>query len=910
MLLADGRPIADGAGRRGARRRLVLRDRDRADRVLRRRRRRPRRLITPEQGGDSAARPDDDRRSRRDAGSSRRSLVLGRRARRRLHLVRALAPVVADARARRDARRARRARADRLRAAAERQADDRHRPDRRLRARRRARLRRRRRRRARVEPRLRPGPVDAVADGRRGDCCGVARRRARRARPAAAWAGSRSRSPAAPPGCSFGAIMDSSSGSRTAGQQNARAVTWRDLARPRCRSTSPTRSATSSSASPSGRCSCARCCATARGSRSAGRRRRAPAGARGPLALLVAHRAGRPRRRRARPAAAALAGWSARPERRRRLRRGPGRSARTRAVPAWTVIGLAAAGAPRRRACARYAGRSARRALRDAGDIERTILGLAAQRALAAALSPRTATSSARLRRAQRRDGSFSRLVNRTSFADPRAARRRPQRARSPRSVAPRAGSAGRPEPRRRLQLLRPRRPSGIDDTAGAVQALASARSRRASTVRARRASWLARTRTATAATPLQPPGGLERAVDRARGPGRCSRPDAIRRASAPRRSALRRSPSCARCSSRNGSSATRRTSAQTPVWVTAQALAGARPAGALSRSRSRWLGSATRCRLAVPKETAHRRAPRRARPRGRAQALSGTRHRGRRRARRGRGALIPDAAFTDAGAQVTIDATASGAPTWSSRSRRRPPRRSRRLREGALLVGFLQPLTQRRDADAPRATPSVTAFAMEAIPRISRAQSMDALSSQANVAGYKAALLARRAPATRFFPMLMTAAGTIPPAKVLVLGAGVAGLQALATARRLGASDDRLRRAPRGRRAGRSRSAPSWLDLGIEAAGEGGYARELTDEEQAAAAAGADRRDQGLRRRHHDRARARPPGAEARHRRGRRGHEARQRDRRPRRRGGRQLRADRARADRGQARRHDRLAR
>jgi NAD/NADP transhydrogenase alpha subunit len=89
-----------------------------------------------------------------------------------------------------------------------------------------------------------------------------------------------------------------------------------------------------------------------------------------------------------------------------------------------------------------------------------------------------------------------------------------------------------------------------------------------------------------------------------------------------------------------------------------------------------------------------------------------------------------------------------------------------------------------------------VTAFAMEAIPRISRAQSLDALSSQANVAGYKAALLAAEH-ATRFFPMLMTAAGTIPPAKVLVLGVGMAGLQALATSRRLGAQATGAPRSP-----------------------------------------------------------------------------------------------------------------
>jgi NAD(P) transhydrogenase subunit alpha len=107
----------------------------------------------------------------------------------------------------------------------------------------------------------------------------------------------------------------------------------------------------------------------------------------------------------------------------------------------------------------------------------------------------------------------------------------------------------------------------------------------------------------------------------------------------------------------------------------------------------------------------------------------------------------------------------------------------------------------------------------------------MDALSSQANVAGYKAALLGAEH-MTRFYPMLMTAAGTIPPAKVLVLGIGVAGLQALATARRLGAQTTGYDVRPETAEQVRSLGS-KWLDLGIEATGEGGYARELTDEER-----------------------------------------------------------------------------
>ena len=123
-------------------------------------------------------------------------------------------------------------------------------------------------------------------------------------------------------------------------------------------------------------------------------------------------------------------------------------------------------------------------------------------------------------------------------------------------------------------------------------------------------------------------------------------------------------------------------------------------------------------------------------------------------------------------------------------------------------------------------------AFALEAIPRISRAQVMDALSSQANVAGYKAVLVAA-SEATRFFPMLTTAAGTVKPATVLVLGVGVAGLQALATAKRLGGKTTGYDVRPEVADQVRSVGA-QWLNLGIEAAGEGGYARELSDEERA----------------------------------------------------------------------------
>jgi NAD(P) transhydrogenase subunit alpha len=196
-----------------------------------------------------------------------------------------------------------------------------------------------------------------------------------------------------------------------------------------------------------------------------------------------------------------------------------------------------------------------------------------------------------------------------------------------------------------------------------------------------------------------------------------------------------------------------------------------------------------------------------------------------------GAAAIIPDALYEAAGAKVSADASAVwGAPLVVKVA---PPSDEEvaRLAPGAVLIAFLNPLGS---AQATRALAGagVTAFAMEAIPRISRAQGMDALSSQSNVAGYRAALLAAEH-IGRFFPMLMTAAGTIPPAKVLVLGAGVAGLQALATARRLGAQTTGYDVRPEVAEQVGSLGA-RWLDLGIEAAGEGGYARALTAEEQA----------------------------------------------------------------------------
>jgi H+-translocating NAD(P) transhydrogenase subunit alpha len=153
------------------------------------------------------------------------------------------------------------------------------------------------------------------------------------------------------------------------------------------------------------------------------------------------------------------------------------------------------------------------------------------------------------------------------------------------------------------------------------------------------------------------------------------------------------------------------------------------------------------------------------------------------------------------------------------------------RLRDGQVVIGFLEPLTDKEGVER-LARRGVTGFALESVPRITRAQPMDALSSQATVSGYKAALLAaERLP--RFFPMLMTAAGTVPPAKVLVLGAGVAGLQAIATARRLGAVVSGFDVRPVVQEQVESLGA-SFLDLGVVGEeSEGGYARELTEEDQ-----------------------------------------------------------------------------
>ncbi|KFN43346.1 NAD(P) transhydrogenase subunit alpha [Arenimonas oryziterrae] len=152
-------------------------------------------------------------------------------------------------------------------------------------------------------------------------------------------------------------------------------------------------------------------------------------------------------------------------------------------------------------------------------------------------------------------------------------------------------------------------------------------------------------------------------------------------------------------------------------------------------------------------------------------------------------------------------------------------------MKAGAVLMGLLAPHADAARVDALVAG-KVSAFPLERLPRTTRAQAMDVLSSQAGMAGYKAVLIAAQL-APRFFPMLTTAAGTIRPSKVLIVGAGVAGLQAIATARRLGAQVEGFDVRPETREQIESLGG-KFLDLGVSAAGEGGYARQLTDEERA----------------------------------------------------------------------------
>ena len=197
-----------------------------------------------------------------------------------------------------------------------------------------------------------------------------------------------------------------------------------------------------------------------------------------------------------------------------------------------------------------------------------------------------------------------------------------------------------------------------------------------------------------------------------------------------------------------------------------------------------------------------------------------------------GNGAHISDEAYADAGAQL-----ADSAPDAIGNADVvlcvQPPDTAKvaQLKSGAVLVGMLQPQADAARADA-MAARGIIAFPLERLPRTTRAQAMDVLSSQAGMAGYKAVLIGAQL-APRFFPMLTTAAGTIRPSKVLIVGAGVAGLQAIATARRLGAQVEGFDVRPETREQIESLGG-RFLDLGVSAAGEGGYARQLTDEERA----------------------------------------------------------------------------
>jgi H+-translocating NAD(P) transhydrogenase subunit alpha len=235
--------------------------------------------------------------------------------------------------------------------------------------------------------------------------------------------------------------------------------------------------------------------------------------------------------------------------------------------------------------------------------------------------------------------------------------------------------------------------------------------------------------------------------------------------------------------------------------------------------------------RIGVPKETAageHRvgLVPEVVR------ALSGDGHGVVVQAGAGEGAMIPDDAFVEAGASLVGDAAdALGAELVVKVA---PPNAGEIAQLGAdsVLVAFLAPLTNGDGIQAIAAT-GATSFALESVPRISRAQSMDALSSQANISGYRAALIGAQE-LGRYYPMLMTAAGTIRPATVLVLGAGVAGLQAIATARRLGAVVQGFDVRAAVKEQVESLGAKFLeFDVGGDLEGAGGYARELTPEQQ-----------------------------------------------------------------------------
>ena len=191
----------------------------------------------------------------------------------------------------------------------------------------------------------------------------------------------------------------------------------------------------------------------------------------------------------------------------------------------------------------------------------------------------------------------------------------------------------------------------------------------------------------------------------------------------------------------------------------------------------------------------------------------------------------FPDSEFTAAGAIVKSGNVISGADVVASVTSLTPDQ-MKSLKKGALTISFLSPTTGVDSIEA-AASAGVTALSLELVPRISRAQSMDALTSQALCAGYRASLVAAEL-SPRFFPLLMTAAGTVTPAQVVVLGAGVAGLQAIATAKRLGAVVSAYDVRPSSADEVKSMGA-KFITLELEALeGAGGYAREMTEERAA----------------------------------------------------------------------------
>jgi H+-translocating NAD(P) transhydrogenase subunit alpha len=193
--------------------------------------------------------------------------------------------------------------------------------------------------------------------------------------------------------------------------------------------------------------------------------------------------------------------------------------------------------------------------------------------------------------------------------------------------------------------------------------------------------------------------------------------------------------------------------------------------------------------------------------------------------------AQASDEAFRAAGATVVAGDVLKGADVVLSVTAL-TPQQIATLKKGAITISFLSIVNQRESIDAAVAA-GVTAFSLELVPRISRAQSMDALTSQALCAGYRASLVGAEL-SPRFFPMLMTAAGTVTPAQVLVLGAGVAGLQAIATARRLGAVVSAYDVRPSSKDEVKSMGA-TFIELELESLeGAGGYAREMTEERAA----------------------------------------------------------------------------